>query len=104
MIEYCGIQHKEVMIVANIKSQKKRIEVSRKENAKNTAIRSTVKNAVKKFNAAIAAGDVALAEQLYPATVSIIDHARSEGVLHPNTAARKVATISRSLSNLKAGK
>lgn len=90
--------------MANIKSQKKRIEVSRKENLKNTAIRSRVKNAVKKFNAAIDAGDLAVAEQLFSETVSIIDEARSEGVLHANTAARKVATISRSLDKLKASK
>ena len=90
--------------MANIKSQKKRIEVSRKENAQNTAIRSRVKNAVKKFNAAIEAGDVALAEQLFADTVSIIDKAQAEGVLHANTAARKVATISRTLDKAKAGK
>lgn len=98
------ITHKEVIIVANIKSQKKRIEVSRKENEKNTAIRSRVKNAVKKFNAAVEAGDLALAEKLFPETVSIIDEAQAEGVLHANTAARKVATISRTLDRLKASK
>lgn len=90
--------------MANIKSQKKRIEVSRKENLQNTSIRSRVKNAVKKFNAAIAAGDLALAESLYPTTVSIIDSAKSAGVLHANTASRKVATISRELDKLKAAK
>jgi len=104
MIEYSRKSNKEVIIVANIKSQKKRIEVSRKENERNTAIRSRVRNAIKKFNAAIEAGDLALAEQLYPETVSIIDEARSAGVLHANTAARKVATISRSLNSLKASK
>lgn len=87
--------------MANIKSQKKRIEVSRKENLQNTAIRSRVKNAVKKFNAAIEAGDLALAEKLFAETVSIIDSAKTDGVLHANTAARKVATISRSLDKLK---
>lgn len=87
--------------MANIKSQKKRIEVSRKENLQNTAIRSRVKNAVKKFNAAIEAGDLALAEKLFTETVSIIDSAKTDGVLHANTAARKVATISRSLDKLK---
>lgn len=90
--------------MANIKSQKKRIEVSRKENAQNVSIRTRVKNAVKKFNAAIAAGDLKAAEGLYPETVSIINSAKSSGVLHANTAARKVATISRELDKLRAAK
>lgn len=104
MVEYSLKLNKEVIIVANIKSQKKRIEVSRKENLQNVAIRSRVKNAVKKFNAAIEAGDLAVAEQLFPETVSIIDEAQSAGVLHANTAARKVATISRAMDKLKASK
>lgn len=89
--------------MANIKSQKKRILVSRKENARNVSIRSTVRNAIKRFNAAVAAGDVALADRLYPETVSIINKARSAGVLPANTASRKVATISRSYDALKKG-
>ena len=62
----------------NIKSAKKRVLVSKRRNAENTAKKSRVKTAVKKYNAAIAAGDVALAEQLLPATVSVIDRATSD--------------------------
>ncbi|HIU98494.1 MAG TPA: 30S ribosomal protein S20 [Candidatus Limadaptatus stercoripullorum] len=85
----------------NIKSAKKRVLVSKRRNAENTAKKSRVKTAVKKYNAAIAAGDVALAEQLLPATVSVIDRATSDGVFHPNTAARKKATLCRALDKLK---
>jgi len=87
--------------VANIKSQKKRILVSAKENERNTAIRSKVKNAVKKFNAAISAGDLALAEKLYPETVAIINKAKSEGVFHINASSRRIHTISVALDNLR---
>ncbi len=90
--------------MANIKSQKKRILVTARENAKNNSIRSTVKNAIKKFNVAINAKDLETAEKLYPVTVSTIDKAKSEGVLHINAASRKVATISRSLEALRAEK
>lgn len=90
--------------MANIKSQKKRILVTRKENERNVAIRSTVKNAVKKFNAAIAANDLALAEQLFPVTVGIINKAKSAGIMHINTASRKIATLSRSLDALRAAR
>ena len=86
----------------NIKSQIKRVEVTAIENARNNAKRTRVRNAVKKFNAAIEAKDLALAEKLLPETVSIIDAAKSDGVYHKNTAARKVATLNRSLDVLKA--
>ncbi|NLZ25433.1 MAG: 30S ribosomal protein S20 [Clostridiales bacterium] len=86
----------------NTKSAKKRMRVSARQNAENVSKKSRVKNAIKKFNASIAAKDIALAESLLPETVSIIDRAKSDGVYHKNTAARKIASISRSLSNLKA--
>ena len=89
--------------MANIASQKKRILVTRKENARNVSIRSGVRNAIKRFNAACAAGDVALADRLFPETVSIINKAHSAGVLPANTASRKVATISRIYAALKGG-
>ena len=85
----------------NIKSAKKRVLISKKRNAENVAKKSRVKNAIKKYNAAIEAGDVALAEQLLPETVSVIDRAASDGVYNQNTAARKKATICRSLDKLK---
>ena len=85
----------------NIKSAKKRVLISKKRNAENVAKKSRVKNAIKKYNAAIEAGDVALAEQLLPETVSVIDRAASDGVYPQNTAARKKATICRSLDKLK---
>ena len=90
--------------MANIKSQKKRILVTAKENASNNAKRSTVKTAIKKLNAAIQAKDLTLAEQLFPATVSTIKKAESDGVLHKNAASRRVATISRSMDALRTEK
>lgn len=76
--------------------------VSKRRNEENVAKKSRVKNAIKKYNAAIEAKDVALAEQLLPETVSIIDRATSDGVYHKNTASRKKATLCRALDALKA--
>ena len=85
----------------NIKSAKKRVLISKKRNAENVAKKSRVKNAIKKYNAAIEAGDIALAEQLLPETDSVIARAATDGVYHANTAARKKATVCRALDNLK---
>lgn len=90
--------------MANIKSQKKRILVTAREKAQNNSMRSMVKNAIKKLNAAINAKDLDTAEKLFPDTVSTINKAKTAGVLHINAASRKVATISRSMDALRAEK
>ncbi len=86
----------------NIKSQKKRVLITKEEYLRNKSIRSEVKNAVKKYNAAIAAGDVQQAEALLPVTVSVINKAKSDGVYHINTASRKIASLYKSLNSVKA--
>ena len=88
----------------NIKSAKKRVLVSARQNQENTTKKSRVKTAIKKFNDAIAANDVALAEKLLPETMAIIDAAASDGVYHKNTASRKKATLCRSLDAAKSNK
>jgi len=85
----------------NIKSQKKRLITSQKANAANKAKKTRVKNALKKYYAAINVADLESAEQLLPQTVSLIDRAKSDGVYKKNNAARKVAHASKALSDLK---
>lgn len=85
----------------NIKSQKKRVLISQKENAANTSKRSRVRNAIKKYELAIASKDIATAEKLLPETISLIDRAKSDGIYHANTASRKVARLSKMLDEAK---
>lgn len=87
--------------MANIKSQKKRVLISREENARNNSLRSEVKTAIKKYEAAIAANDIAKAEELLPVTFSVIDAARSDGLFHINNVARKKARLAKMLDNTK---
>ena len=88
----------------NIKSAKKRVITSEKRNEINTAKKSRVRTAIRKYNAAIEAKDVTLAEKLLPETMSVIDCAMKDGIYKANTAARKKATICRSLDAIKAAK
>jgi len=85
----------------NIKSQKKRVIIAQKENEINTAKRSRVRNAVKKYESAIESKDVAMAEKLLVETISLIDRAKSDGIYHANTASRKIARLSKQLDALK---
>lgn len=87
--------------MANIKSKQKRILIAGREKARNASKKSAVKTAIKKFELAAAENDKAKAEELYPATVSLIDRARSDGVFHINTASRKKARLYRLLAAIK---
>lgn len=78
----------------NIKSQKDRVIQAKKEALHNKAIKSNLKTVVKKADAAIA-GNSADKDAAIKAAVSAIDKAQAKGVLHKNTASRKVSRMAR---------
>ena len=79
--------------MANIKSAKKRILVSRTRADRNKAIRSGVKTAIKKVYAVIETGDKEAAKAELAAATKTIEMATSKGVYHKNNAARKVSRL-----------
>ncbi|MBE5940142.1 MAG: 30S ribosomal protein S20 [Lachnospiraceae bacterium] len=86
--------------MANIKSAKKRIDVTIRNTERNKAIKSKVKTAVKKVDAAIAANDADAAKvALNNATIEI-SKATTKGVYHKNTAARKVSRLAKAVNNM----
>lgn len=86
----------------NIKSAIKRTKIIEKKTLENNMIKSSYKTAVKKFENAIEAKDVASAETLFVEATKKIDQACSKGVIVKNTAARKKSTLAKKLNNLKA--
>lgn len=78
----------------NIKSQKDRVVQAKKETLHNKAIKSNLKTVVKKADAAIASG-AADKDTAVVAAFSAIDKAAGKGVLHKNTAARKVSRMAK---------
>ena len=86
----------------NIKSAKKRVLVTEKKTMQNKALKSQLKTAIKKFLAAVNAGDTEKATALYPETVSAIDSAVTKGILHKNNAANKKAKLAKKLATLTA--
>jgi small subunit ribosomal protein S20 len=91
----------EVWILANIKSAKKRILVSRARADRNKSIRSQVKTAMKKVFAAVESGDKAVAATELAAATKSIEMATSKGVYHKNNMARKVSRISKAVSKMQ---
>ena len=86
--------------MANIKSAKKRILVNRTKAARNKSIKSAVKTAVKKVDAAVALKDKEAASSALVEAISTIDKAASKGVYHKNTAARKVSRLSKAVTTI----
>jgi small subunit ribosomal protein S20 len=90
----------EVRAVANIKSAKKRILVSKKKEFRNKSIKSKVKTLIKKVEAAAQAGNKAEAEEALKAAISEISKAASKGVYHKNTTSRKISRMAQAVNKM----
>ncbi len=90
----------EVEHVPNIKSAKKRVLLAQAAAEQNKAAKSALKTTLKKFDAAVAAGDAAKTGTAYTAAVKSIDKAVKKGILHKNTAARRKSSIARKMNTI----
>lgn len=86
--------------MANIKSAKKRIKVIETKTARNKAIRSKVKTAIKKVHAAIEAKDKEAAAAALKAATVEIDKAASKGVYHKKNASRKISRLAQAVNKI----
>ncbi len=86
----------------NIKSAKKRVKVTETKTLQNKMFRSQMKTDIKKYKAALDAGDMAAAQELYKVAVKKIDVAASKGIIHKNAAAHKKSEFTKALNALKA--
>ena len=84
----------------NIKSAKKRVELSKAANEKNKAEKSALKTVIKKFDAAIASGNREQADSAYKVAVKTVDQGVKKGILHKNNAARKKSSMTLKLNKL----
>ena len=86
----------------NIKSAKKRVTVIARRKEENRFVKSTLSTYIKNFRLLVNAGELEQAEKLLPEVVSYINSAETKGVVHKNTASRKVSRLSAMLSKAKA--
>lgn len=80
--------------MANTPSAKKRIRQTARRTAVNTARRSRVRTFVRKVEEAITGGDAEAARVALRAAQPEIMRAASKGVIHSNTASRKMSRLS----------
>ena len=66
----------------NIKSAKKRVRVTETKTLQNKMFKTQMKTDVKKYRAAVAANDMAAAQELYKVACKKIDVAAAKGIIH----------------------
>ena len=84
--------------MANIKSAQKRIKVTEKKTLQNKMVKSALKTAIKKFEAAVAANNAEEAKALFVKATESLDMAAQKGVVHQNMAARKKSRLAAKLN------
>jgi len=86
--------------VPNIKSAKKRVKVIATKTLQNKIFKSQLRTAVKKFLAAVEAGNKADALEAYKLAVKKVDQAVSHSIIHKNAAARKKSQFTKLLNSM----
>lgn len=86
----------------NIKSAKKRVKIIEKKTLTNNMIKTGYKSAIKKFEEAVAVGNLEEAKVLFSEATKQIDQACTKGVIVKNTAARKKSSLSKKLNAVNA--
>ena len=89
--------------MAHHASAKKRIRQTAKRTLRNRIHRSQLRTQVRRFHAAVDEGNVAAARTELDAAIVRIAKTRSRGVLHANTAARRISRLQQRFNKLVAG-
>jgi len=80
----------------NIKSAKKRVKVIQTKTARNKAIKSDLKTALKKADTAVI-DNADNKEEVVKAAIKKVDMACTKGIMHKNKAARKKSQLAKKL-------
>lgn len=86
----------------NIKSAKKRVRVTETKTLQNKMFKSQMKTDIKKYCAAVEAGDLVAAQELYKQACKKIDVAASKGIIHKNCAAHRKSQFTKALNAMQA--
>lgn len=87
--------------MANTTSAKKAVRKIARRTAVNRSRRSQMRTFIRKVEEAIAAGDPALAAAALHDAEPVIMRAAQKGIVHANTASRKVSRLTRRVNSLK---
>ena len=80
--------------MANTPSAKKAVRKIERRTAVNKSRRSQMRTYIRKVEEAIASGDAAAATRAFLAAEPLVMRAAQKGIIHKNTASRKVSRLS----------
>ncbi|MGN1280797.1 MAG: 30S ribosomal protein S20 [Succinivibrio sp.] len=78
----------------NIKSAKKRVELSEKARQHNVAARSKMRTLIKNVIKAVQSGDKEAAKTAFSVAEPVLDRAANKGLVHKNKVARHKSNLS----------
>lgn len=81
--------------MANIKSAKKRVLITRVRTARNAAYKSMMKTAIRRFETSLKDANIDSAKESLQKAIRIIDKLVTKGIIHKNMAARKKSQLAR---------
>ncbi len=85
----------------NTKSAIKRLKQSEVRRQRNKAVKTRTKTEIKKVLAAVEAGNIADAEELFKMAAKKLDQAGSRSIIHKNAAARQKSRLQRIIKAAK---
>lgn len=86
--------------MANIKSAKKRIKVTKTKTERNKIQKSKIKMFTKNIDALVKSGKKDEAKKMLVDATKAIDMAASKGIFHKNNAARKVGRLQKAVNKI----
>lgn len=84
--------------MANHASALKRVRQSRKRRLRNKSYKSTINTMAKKTMASLEEKDTEKTQAYYKAALARLDSAVNKGILHRNTASRKISRLTKKIS------
>ena len=87
--------------MANVKKAKKKIKQINKVTLANQQLKSTVKNAIKETDKAVAAGNKERAEDRLKLAIKSLDNAKVKGLVHKNKVDREKSRLTKKVNTME---
>ena len=87
--------------MANVKNAKKKIKQISKVTLANQQLKSTVKNAIRRTDKAIQAGDKEEAQYNLKLAIKSLDNAKSKGLVHKNKVDREKSRLTKKVNTME---
>ena len=87
--------------MANVKNAKKKIKQINKVTLANQKLKSTVKNAIKETDKAVAAGNKERAEDRLKLAIKSLDNAKVKGLVHKNKVDREKSRLTKKVNTME---